>query len=417
MDRTDPNTWTKDFAKSNRSYCFDFLAETNMLVVKYMKEGNYTGAVAGIDRILNGLIVIQNSGAADCKPHLCMFSWCNADIILHCVNDAPDYKRKEIALANYEDAYDFAKSASTKDSLRLIISNIKGGVSVSDLKYRYARNCPQETIETLENLTNELIKSGSGTAPAAPVSHSSYEPATSAQSYDPPRKKTFREKVKTVKSCLTGIICLWLLLGFAVMGFNKIDTKNLFNSAQSTTKSYVTSTTRSTTTYSSYDNGTATQPSDKITTADTAYVRPEVGLNLRSAPDTASTKLKLMDCGTPVSIVRIENGWAYVNCEGTYGWCAAEYLNYATGVQVAASTVTTTQSSTENYDAGNVRTGYVLPKNGLNLRTAPGETSQKIKVMRQGTTVGVMKVENGWAYVNYGGIYGWCSAEYLNITE
>ena len=416
MDKTDPNTWTKDFARDNKSYCFDFLAETNMLVVKYMKEGNYTGAVAGIDRILNGLIVIQNSGAADCKPHLCMFSWCNADIILHCVNDAPDYKRKEIALANYEDAYDFAKSTSTKDSLRLIISNIKGGVSVSDLKYRYERNCPQETIETLENLTNELIKSGSGTAPAAPVSHSSYEPVTSAQSYDPPRKKTFREKVKTVKSCITGIICLWLLLAFAVMGLNKIDTKKLFNSPAPTTGPSITTTTRSTT-QSSQSDEFAPESSDITATTEMAYVRPKVGLNLRSAPDTESAKIMLMDCGTSVTILRLENGWAYVNCNGTYGWCAAEYLNYESGVQVAGTTAPTTQGVTESIDSADSKTACVLPAKGLNLRQTAGETGTKIKVMKQGARVTVLKVENGWAYVNCDGTYGWCSAEYLDITD
>ncbi len=408
MDRTDPNTWTKDFAKNNKSYCFDFLAETNMLVVRYMKERNYKGAVAGIDRILNGLVVLQNSGVADCKPHLCLFSWCNGDIILHCVNDAPDYKRKEVALANYEDARDFAKSDSTKASLRSIISDIKSGASVSTLKSRYAANCPQETIETLESLTDELIKSGSG--------RSSSSASSPASAYTPPRKTTFREKVKAVKSCVVGGFCLWLLLGLAAMSFSKVgDVKKFFSNDTPTTKSYSVSTTRSTT-QSSYGNGEVTQPSDMITTAETAYVRPKVGLNLRTAPDTESSKIMLMDCGTPVSIMRIENGWAYVNCGGTYGWCAAEYLNYESGVQVAASTVTTTQSTTEFIDGSDVRTAYVLPARGLNLRRSPGETGTKIKVMRQGTSVTVYRVENGWAYVSCDGTYGWCSAEYLNIT-
>lgn len=413
MDRTDPNTWTKDFAKNNKNYCFDFLAETNMLVIKYMKSGNYKGAVAGIDRILNGLIVLQNSGVADCKPHLCLFSWCNGDIILHCVNDAPDYKRKEVALANYEDARDFAKSDSTKASLRSIISDIKSGTSVSSLKSRYASNCPQETIETLENLTQELIKSGSGTAPTAPVEYSSY---SSAPSYDPPRKKTFREKVKTVKSCIWGIICLWILLAFAVMAFDGIgDAKKFLNSASPTSKPYVTSTTRSTT-QNSYTNEYAPESSDITADTQTAYVRPKVGLNLRSAPNTESTKIMLMDCGTPVTIMRTENGWAYVNCGGTYGWCAAEYLNYGSGEQVAGTTAPSTQNATEPVDGSDSRTAFVLPAKGLNLRKSAGETGAKIKVMRQGTQVTVLKVENGWAYVNCDGTYGWCSAEYLNIT-
>ncbi len=410
MDRTDPNTWTKDFAKNNKNYCFDFLAETNELVVKYMKSGNYKGAVAGIDRILNGLIVLQNSGVADCKPHLCLFSWCNADIVLYCVNDAPDYKRKEVALANYEDARDFAKSDSTKESLRSIISDIKGGSSVSTLKSRYGRDCPQETIETLESLTDELIKSGSG---SSSVSSSSYSSASSRGQSD---KMTFREKVKAVKSCVVGGFCLWLLLGLAVMTFSKVgDVKKFFSNDTPTTKSYSVSTTRSTT-QSSYTDPYAPESSDITADTETAYVRPKVGLNLRTAPDTESSKIMLMDCGTPVSIMRIENGWAYVNCGGTYGWCAAEYLNYESGVQVAASTVTTTQSTTEFIDGSDVRTAYVLPAKGLNLRQSPGETGTKIKVMRQGTSVTVYRVENGWAYVSCDGTYGWCSAEYLNIN-
>ena len=62
--------------------------------------------------------------------------------------------------------------------------------------------------------------------------------------------------------------------------------------------------------------------------AKTAYVSAENGLNLRTAPDTASDIIVLMEANAEIDVIKTENGWAYVNHNGTYGWCSENYLVY-----------------------------------------------------------------------------------------
>lgn len=57
---------------------------------------------------------------------------------------------------------------------------------------------------------------------------------------------------------------------------------------------------------------------------------------------------------------------------------------------------------------------YVTAKGGLWLRSGPGTDAEQLVLMRQNTLVVPMYWENGWAYVEFEGIYGWCSGEYLS---
>ena len=80
---------------------------------------------------------------------------------------------------------------------------------------------------------------------------------------------------------------------------------------------------------------------------------------------------------------------------------------------------TTTSSGFVNDLPGIVSgtTGVVIPIEGLNLRKEPDINGEWITTMSQSTAVTVIKTENGWAYVDYNGIYGWCSMEYLEIKD
>lgn len=56
---------------------------------------------------------------------------------------------------------------------------------------------------------------------------------------------------------------------------------------------------------------------------------------------------------------------------------------------------------------------YVTAKGGLWLRTGPGTDSERLLLMPQNTLLVPIYWQNGWAYVEYDGTYGWCSGEYL----
>ena len=154
MDRYDPNEWTESFVKSEASFCMQTLRNINETVAALIDERNYPPAVAGLDRILNGLITFQNAGA-DVRPHLCLFSWLEAEVIAFGMDAPEDYRRKT-ALSLFEDARDFAKSQNTRDNLSVIIVDLKTGVPLNKIRDEYEPDFPDSVIEGLANLQEEL---------------------------------------------------------------------------------------------------------------------------------------------------------------------------------------------------------------------------------------------------------------------
>ena len=155
MNKQDPNTWTPRYVSWHTRECLRFLQETNMLVVNLLKQGQYEACVAGLDRIINGLIVMQNSRCGDYRAHLCMLSWCEGNIIAMGV-DAPEGKRRETALSMYRDACDFAKSDSTKESLKEIMYELQLRMSLQEFMEEVEPNFPEETLDILEKITGKL---------------------------------------------------------------------------------------------------------------------------------------------------------------------------------------------------------------------------------------------------------------------
>ena len=81
MDRHDPNQWTKEFVVGNKDFCIRIIKDTNNQVIDYIKQGEHKAAIAGLDRILNGLVTMINAGY-DYRSHVCFFSWIEANIML-----------------------------------------------------------------------------------------------------------------------------------------------------------------------------------------------------------------------------------------------------------------------------------------------------------------------------------------------
>ena len=62
-------------------------------------------------------------------------------------------------------------------------------------------------------------------------------------------------------------------------------------------------------------------------------------------------------------------------------------------------------------------TATVTPIEGLNLRVGPAISYRRILVMGQYETVTVFYITNNWAYVDYGGTKGWCSCDWLDLSN
>lgn len=67
--------------------------------------------------------------------------------------------------------------------------------------------------------------------------------------------------------------------------------------------------------------------------------------------------------------------------------------------------------------AGNLPVYMVTASSGLNIRTSPSTNSEVVTRIPYGTEVVPEKWEGNWAYVEYRGMYGWCSANYLKLIR
>ncbi len=162
MDRYDPNEWTKSFVDENQSFCLEQLRSTNNRVIELIEQREYAPAIAGLDRILNGLIAMQNAGG-DYRSQICFFSWIEADVILFGM-DAPEDKRREIALNMLEDARDFAKSETSKQNISAMISDLRSGKSISTMKNEYDSEFPSADIDMLRDLNGKLVANTSSSS-------------------------------------------------------------------------------------------------------------------------------------------------------------------------------------------------------------------------------------------------------------
>lgn len=162
MDIGDPNTWTKEYVVSHQTECLRFLQETNELVIRYVRQRNFPAVVAGLDRILNGLVLMQNSGCGDFRSHIAMFSMIEGTIIASCL-DAPEDRVRKTAAAAFADARDFAKSDKAKENMEIFRSGLESGEPLSHWREQYDE---EENIGILKGLNEKLEKEISDRTPS-----------------------------------------------------------------------------------------------------------------------------------------------------------------------------------------------------------------------------------------------------------
>lgn len=160
MDRNDPNTWTSSFVSTNRTECLSFLQETNSMIIDFVHQKNYFAAISGLDRVLNGLIIMHNAKCGDFRSHIAMFSMCEGMIIVFGSfgSNYPESKRREAALGMFEDAHDYSQSEQTKKIVREINDDLKSGISLIRIKDTYGSGFPQSVTDILTDLNSNLFK-------------------------------------------------------------------------------------------------------------------------------------------------------------------------------------------------------------------------------------------------------------------
>ena len=155
MDKYDPNEWTPSFVRENKNFCLTFLQDTNVRVIDCLKQGKHDAAVVGIDRMLNGAIVLHNSGAANMKPFLATNSF-NQGIIFVCgMKDRPEQKRRQAAVTAFSDARDF--SASELGNIAGdVIRMLQSGRALNRIADEVCPSFPQDLVDLMQGANRRL---------------------------------------------------------------------------------------------------------------------------------------------------------------------------------------------------------------------------------------------------------------------
>ncbi|SEM31863.1 N-acetylmuramoyl-L-alanine amidase [Mesobacillus persicus] len=146
------------------------------------------------------------------------------------------------------------------------------------------------------------------------------------------------------------------------------------------------------TTKDSADNSLATGGTTGTVTADS--------LRVRTGPGTSHSLAGSLTHGQKVTIKELSGNWVKISLNSFEGWVSKEYLSMST----------TQQANSQSGKKEAVVTA------GLNVRTSPSVSSNKVGTLAKGSRVIVNSQANGWSQINYNGTNSWVSSQYLNFS-
>ena len=135
------------------------------------------------------------------------------------------------------------------------------------------------------------------------------------------------------------------------------------------------------------------------------YTQSGKGLYMRAMPEAGSTVVAGIPDGEDVVIRKTQDNWAYVVWDTYEGWC---HMNYLLTEEAYAEVMA---------EFLNIPAIVITETSPLRLRETPSLDAEAIESMPKGSQVIVLRLEDEWAYVDYQGISGWCSAAYLELQE
>ena len=144
-------------------------------------------------------------------------------------------------------------------------------------------------------------------------------------------------------------------------------------------------------------------------------------LNLREYPTTSSASLGLFANGTPVSAIRLANGWSQVVVNGQQGYMMTQFLTATPPSSAVPGAPTATPSPDGPVPTaypGYVGTMYVSTGNSgsLNLREGMGTNTRSLGLYPNGTPVYVYATMGAWVHVSVGGQTGYMMNKFLSSS-
>lgn len=141
-------------------------------------------------------------------------------------------------------------------------------------------------------------------------------------------------------------------------------------------------------------------------------------LNVRNAPDpTTGAVITRINRNESYPIVgrNLDTTWYQINVNGTVGWVSARFVT----AQNAGSVPVVTSNGSQG-GGGTVTTGITVTASPytVNIRQGPGTSFSRIARLPAGTAAAVVGriASNQWYQINYNGITGWVTAEYVVLS-
>jgi uncharacterized protein YraI len=142
-------------------------------------------------------------------------------------------------------------------------------------------------------------------------------------------------------------------------------------------------------------------------------------LNVRATPDITGAILTRINRNESYPVVgrNSQNTWLQINVNGTVGWVAARFV---TTFNIGAVPVVGAQPVPPPGQGGG-QTGQITVTASpytVNLRQGPGTNFSRIARIPAGSTAALVgrNALNQWYQVNYNGIVGWVSAEFVVLS-
>ena len=119
-------------------------------------------------------------------------------------------------------------------------------------------------------------------------------------------------------------------------------------------------------------------------------------------------RLGTLKAGAQVNVVSYDSQWAYIELNGNYGYCAVSGLKPADAQVTPAPTFAPSTA--------NAKTAKVTAKSLAVYRTA-GTDGTKLGTLKKGQSVNVLQTNDGWAYIELNGNFGFCELDGLTVDK
>ena len=123
-----------------------------------------------------------------------------------------------------------------------------------------------------------------------------------------------------------------------------------------------------------------------------------LGIRIHAAKD--AERVSEIPKGSEIEVLTVYDTWGYVKRDGVSGWIAMEY------VELVSATNVTVKHAPGKYT-------IATQDDPLGIRTKPEQDAERCGEVPKGEQVEILAVYGEWGYVNYNGINGWLSFQYL----